>query len=53
VTTDLAVRVAVRNGVVYLRGAVSSLDDAESAEEVASRVPGVAEVVEELDVAGF
>jgi osmotically-inducible protein OsmY len=52
-TTDLSIRVAVRNGVARLRGSVPSLDDAENAEEVAGRVPGVREVVEELDVAGF
>ena len=48
-TTDLQVRVSVRNGVVYLRGSVPTPDDAEAAEEVASRVPGVAEVKEELE----
>jgi osmotically-inducible protein OsmY len=52
-TTDLVIRVAVRKGVVRLRGAVPSLDDAESAEEVAGRVEGVREVVEELDVASI
>jgi osmotically-inducible protein OsmY len=52
-TTDLRIQVTVRDGVARLRGAVPSLDDAESAEEVAGRVPGVREVIEELDVAGF
>jgi osmotically-inducible protein OsmY len=52
-TTDLRIRVIVRNGVAHLRGSVPSLDDAESAEEVAGRIPGVREVVEELDVAGL
>jgi osmotically-inducible protein OsmY len=50
-TTDLEIVVAVRNGVVHLRGLVSDLDDADNAEAVAARVPGVREVVEELDVA--
>jgi osmotically-inducible protein OsmY len=50
-TTDLNISVFVRNGVVHLRGQVADLDDADNAEEVASRVPGVRDVVEELDVA--
>jgi osmotically-inducible protein OsmY len=50
-TTDLHIFVAVRNGVVHLRGRVEDLDDADNAESVASRVPGIREVVEELDVA--
>ena len=49
-TTDLAIHVSVRHGVVRLRGAVPALDDAENAEEVARRVPGVREVEEELEV---
>jgi osmotically-inducible protein OsmY len=49
-TTDLQVRVTVRNGVVYLRGVVSAPEDTDAAEEVASRVPGVVEVREELTV---
>lgn len=49
-TTDLRIRVAVHHGVVYLRGSVPSLEDAEAAEEVAARVEGVAEVVDELEV---
>jgi len=52
-TTDLDVWVAVRRGVVHLRGRVKSIEDAELAEEVASRVPGVVEVREELDVEGL
>jgi osmotically-inducible protein OsmY len=52
-TADLDIVVAVRNGVVHLRGQVSDLDDADNAESVAARVPGVRDVVEELDVAGF
>ena len=49
-TTDLVIQVDTRNGVVRLRGEVPSLEDAENAEEVAARVPGVREVVEELEV---
>jgi osmotically-inducible protein OsmY len=49
-TTDLQIRVVVRNGVVHLHGAVPLLDDADAAEEVASRVEGVREVQEELEV---
>jgi osmotically-inducible protein OsmY len=50
-TTDLSIVVAVRGGVVHLRGQVADLDDADNAESVASRVPGIRDVVEELDVA--
>lgn len=49
-TIDLQIEVFVRNGVVRLRGSVPTLDDAESAEEVAARVPTVREVREELTV---
>jgi osmotically-inducible protein OsmY len=49
-TTDLMIVVAVRNGVAHLRGQVSDLDDADNAESVAARVPGIREVVEELEV---
>jgi osmotically-inducible protein OsmY len=52
-TTDLSIVVAVRGGVAHLRGRVADMDDADNAEAVAARVPGVREVVEELDVAGF
>lgn len=52
-TTDLLIAVTVRNGRAYLRGEVPSLDDAESAEEVAGRVPGIREVIEELSVAAI
>ncbi len=50
-TTSLEIEVLVRDGVAHLRGRVSDLDDAENAESVASRVPGVREVMEELEVA--
>jgi osmotically-inducible protein OsmY len=49
-TTDLSIVVAVRNGIAHLRGQVADLDDADNAESVAARVPGIREVVEELDV---
>jgi osmotically-inducible protein OsmY len=49
-TTDLEIDVDVREGVVYLRGSVQGVTDAENAEEVAGRVPGVQEVQEELRV---
>jgi len=49
-TTDLEIEVLVRDGVAHLRGRVSDLDDADNAEDVASRVPGVREVLEELEV---
>ena len=49
-TTDLEIDVLVREGVVRLRGRVADVEDAENAEEVASRVPGVKEMVVELEV---
>ncbi|MCK9519570.1 MAG: BON domain-containing protein [Dehalococcoidia bacterium] len=52
-TTDLEIGVAVFQGVAVLRGRVPYLEDAESAEEVAARVPGVAEVREELEVTQY
>ena len=51
-TTDLNVEVEVERGVVHLRGVVPSLEDAEAAEAIASRVPGVREVSEEFDIQG-
>lgn len=52
-TTDLSLYVETREGIVHLRGRVSSLEDVELAEEVASRIPGVVEVREELEIEGF
>jgi hypothetical protein len=52
-TTDLVIDVSVRRGVVRLRGTVPSLEEASYAEGVASRLPGVQEVVEELEIAGY
>jgi hypothetical protein len=49
-TTDLDVFVNVRQGIVHLRGVVPNLVDAENAEDVAGRVPGVREVREDLEV---
>ncbi|HMS60418.1 MAG TPA: BON domain-containing protein [Tepidiformaceae bacterium] len=49
-TTALDVDVDVYRGIARLRGLVQDLDDAENAEEIAARVPGVIEVREELDV---
>lgn len=52
-TTDLRIDVVVRNGIAHLHGLVPDLDDAENAEGVASRVPGIVEVREELRVQGL
>jgi osmotically-inducible protein OsmY len=52
-TTELVIRVGTRAGVVYLRGEVPTVEDAENAEAVASRVGGVKEVREELVVASL
>lgn len=49
-TTDLSIDVEVSEGVARLYGQVTDLTDAENAEEVANRVPGVREVVDELDI---
>ena len=49
-TTALEIDVSVEDGVVYLRGQVPDLEDAQNAEGVASQVPGVREVSEELDL---
>ncbi|MCA1646534.1 MAG: BON domain-containing protein [Chloroflexi bacterium] len=50
-TTDLRITVVVRKGVAHLHGLVSDMDDADNAESVAASVPGIREVVEELEVA--
>ncbi len=49
-TTDLEVEVSVEQGVVRLCGRVPYLVDSDNAEEVAARVPGVVEVIDELEV---
>jgi osmotically-inducible protein OsmY len=51
-TAALRVNVAVQNGVVTLRGYIPNIEDAEAAEEVASRIPGVVEVRDHMLVAG-
>lgn len=43
-TTDLELDVDVRRGVVFLTGITQSIDDAENAQDVASRVAGVVDV---------
>jgi osmotically-inducible protein OsmY len=52
-TTDLVIHVLTRNGVVHLHGEVPTIEDAENAEEVASRVAGVKEVREELHISSL
>jgi hypothetical protein len=49
-TSELTIDVTVEDGVAYLRGSVPFVEDAVSAEEVAARLPYLAEVVDELDV---
>jgi len=49
-TTALAINVFVRRGVAHLRGWVPGFEDIDNAEGVAERVPGVAEVVDELEL---
>ncbi|MDA0302292.1 MAG: BON domain-containing protein [Chloroflexi bacterium] len=49
-TSGLALAVSVFRGIVTLTGRVADIDDVEAVEEVTSRVPGVVEVIEELEV---
>jgi len=49
-TTTLKLNVRVVRGVVYLHGKVQSIDDAENAESVASRIPGVVSVEDRTDI---
>jgi len=49
-TAALSIEVIVRNGIAHLRGTVEGLEDADNAEAVAARVPGVRDVREELRV---
>ena len=49
-TADLELEVAVADGVATLRGRVSDLTDTDSALAVAGRVPGIADVVDEIEV---
>lgn len=49
-TSDLALHVTTRKGVVHLSGLVKTMEDSDLAEEVAGRVPGVVDVVDEMVV---
>jgi osmotically-inducible protein OsmY len=49
-TTDLAIFVRVRDAIVYLRGRVPELVDSDNAVDIASRVPGVDDVIDLLTV---
>jgi osmotically-inducible protein OsmY len=49
-TTSLDIDVFVRHGIVHLRGWVPGAEDVDNAEAVAERVPGVREVVDELEL---
>ena len=49
-TTDLNIKVTARNGVVVLEGGVAGIEDAENAESVAATVPGVKDVIDQIDV---
>jgi len=49
-TNGLEIEVTVRRGIARLRGVVADVVDVENATEVASRVPGVVEVLDELEV---
>jgi osmotically-inducible protein OsmY len=42
--------VEVRNGVVYLRGAVPSLFEKSTAQQIVERIKGVGQVINDLDV---
>ncbi len=52
-TTDLPIEIEVIDGVAHLRGEVSDMVDSDNAAEVAGRVPGVLEVIDETDVTGL
>jgi osmotically-inducible protein OsmY len=47
-TTALNIDVEVRDGVAHLSGVVAGPEDAEAAEAVAARVPGLAEIADDL-----
>ena len=49
-TSALDIDVTVRDHIAYLRGRVADIEDVVNAEEVASRLPQLAEVVERLDL---
>ena len=48
-TTDLDVSVEVRDGIAHLRGHVSDIIDSDNAIAVAGRVPGIVDVVDDLE----
>ena len=50
-TSEFVIHVEVREGVAYLRGRVPHFEDISNIEAVAGDVPGVREVVDQLDVA--
>jgi hypothetical protein len=50
ITSNLDLTVTTVDGVVHLRGTVEDIDDALQATEVASRVPGVVDVIDETTV---
>jgi hypothetical protein len=50
-TTDLDLEVEVQDGVAFLRGRVNDLVDLDNALEVAGRIPGIVDVVDELTIA--
>jgi osmotically-inducible protein OsmY len=52
-TAALAIEVEVWDGVAHLRGVVDGPEDAEAAEAVAARVPGVVEVADDLEFRSF
>lgn len=52
-TIDLTIDAVVENGIAYLRGTVPTMIDAEAAEDIASRVPAVREVVEQLKISAL
>ena len=49
-TTDLRLEVEVRDGIATLRGTVNDLADTDNALEVAGRVSGIVDVVDELEM---
>ena len=49
-TSGLDVDVVVKHRVAHLRGSVTDVEDAENAEEVASRLPQLVEVIDELEL---
>jgi osmotically-inducible protein OsmY len=49
-TTSLEIEVVVREGIAHLYGRVPDLDDAQNAEEVARRVPGLVDVEDAIEV---